>query len=388
MHILVIRIFGSYIDDDVIMKLRHMGHSVEDKDFSKLRTDKMYENEKLESAISDYLNMTKGDIVYSSNFFPILGRVCCKCKIPYIAWHYDTPPNLSTEEDMDYPTNHIFFFNKRDYEHYKGLGLDSVYYLPLAVNTDRIANLIRKDDSYKADVALVGQLYNSTFPGLRKEMSEYDKGYFNGILAAQRELYGVYLPDELIDDVIMDRVNRSFLEKGCVTKPVTKKQISYSIATYLTYLDRVSLLNLLSEKHKTRLYTEKTEKTDRELLKKVEIKGPVDYVSQMPLVFYNTKINLCPIFRNNTEGIPLRALDVMGCRGFLMANFHPGLAEEFTDGKELVMYHSIEEAVELADYYIRHEEERISIIENGFERILKDYDYVERLRKMIGLTGV
>ncbi len=388
MHILVVRIFGSYIDDDVIMKLRQMGHSVEEKDFSKLRTDKTYENEKLESAISDYLSKVKGDVVYSSNFFPILGRVCSRYNMPYIAWHYDTPPNLPTEEDMDYPTNHIFFFNKRDYEHYKDLGLDTVYYLPLAVNADRIAKVIRKDTCYEADVALVGQLYNSTFPGLRNEMSEYDKGYFNGILTAQQELYGIYLPDELLDDTVMDRINTTFLEKGCVTKPVSKRQMAYSIATYLTYFDRMSLLNLLSERYKTRLYTERTEEKDRKLLKNVDIKGPVDYVSQMPLVFYNTKINLCPVLRNNTEGIPLRALDVMGCRGFLMANFHPGLAEEFADGEELVMYHSIEEAIELADYYIRHEDERIRIIEKGFERIIRDYDYVERLKKMITTVSI
>ena len=140
----------------------------------------------------------------------------------------------------------------------------------------------------------------------------------------------------------------------------------------------------MSERYDTTVYTSKAEEKEKELLPSVHWRDPVDYTEQMPLVFKNSKINLCPVLRNNTRGVPLRALDVMGCGGFLMSGFHKGIAETFENGKELVMYHSLEEAVEMADYYLRHDEERRKIAEAGFVRICKDFRYEDRLNILFG----
>ena len=70
-------------------------------------------------------------------------------------------------------------------------------------------------------------------------------------------------------------------------------------------------------KHPVRLYTaDKISGMD-----KVEVCGPVDYVKEMPYVFKNTKINLNMTLRSIWTGIPLRAIDVMGCGGFLLTNY-------------------------------------------------------------------
>lgn len=51
-----------------------------------------------------------------------------------------------------------------------------------------------------------------------------------------------------------------------------------------------------------------------------------------------------------------------------------GLGQVFEIGKEVVVYHSIEEAIELIRYYLKHAEERKAIAAAGFERTMKEYN--------------
>lgn len=50
-----------------------------------------------------------------------------------------------------------------------------------------------------------------------------------------------------------------------------------------------------------------------------------------------------------------------------------GLGQVFKIGKEVIVYHSIEEAIELIRYYLEHDDERKKIAAAGFKRTMKDY---------------
>ena len=102
----------------------------------------------------------------------------------------------------------------------------------------------------------------------------------------------------------------------------------------------------------------------------------------MPEVFKGSLINLCPIFRGNISGIPLRIMDVMGCRAFVMSSYCPELAEEFKEGREAVMYKDAAEALEKAAYYLSHEDERTAIAAAGYELVKKRYSYEGQLEKI------
>ena len=116
----------------------------------------------------------------------------------------------------------------------------------------------------------------------------------------------------------------------------------------------------------------------------MEFCGPVDYMTQMPQVFAASKINLCPVLKANKSGIPLRALDIMGCGGFLLSSFQPELYEYFEDGTECVMYTSLQDAVEKAAFYLQNEELRKQIAAAGVARIERDFSYEDRIEKLLG----
>ena len=60
-----------------------------------------------------------------------------------------------------------------------------------------------------------------------------------------------------------------------------------------------------------------------------------------------------------------------------------GLDQVFEIGKEVVVYHSIKEAVELIKYYLEHEDERKKIAASGFKRTMRDYRRLTTFSKAI-----
>jgi spore maturation protein CgeB len=62
-----------------------------------------------------------------------------------------------------------------------------------------------------------------------------------------------------------------------------------------------------------------------------------------------------------------------------------GLGEVFEVGKEVVMYHSIEEAVGLIKYYLDNDEERKKIAAAGYRRVMKDYKGINTFSKALDI---
>lgn len=102
----------------------------------------------------------------------------------------------------------------------------------------------------------------------------------------------------------------------------------------------------------------------------------------MPGVFRYSRLNLCPTLKSIRSGIPLRALDIMGAGGTLFSNFQPELAEAFEDGKDVILYESMEDAFAKAEYYLKNDTLRREIARNGYHKICQDFTYPDRIRRM------
>lgn len=105
----------------------------------------------------------------------------------------------------------------------------------------------------------------------------------------------------------------------------------------------------------------------------------------MPFVFANSKINLNISLRSICSGIPLRALDIMGCGGFLLTNYQPELDEYFTNGVDYVYFDSKEDLLSKIEYYLSHPKERKEIASNALLRIASDFSYEHQLHQLFSL---
>ena len=116
---------------------------------------------------------------------------------------------------------------------------------------------------------------------------------------------------------------------------------------------------------------------------RVRYMGSVDYWSEMPKVFRQSKINLNFTIPNIKSGIPLRVWDVLGSKGFLLTNYQAEIPYYFTEGEDLVCFDGVEDLREKIAYYLTHEEERMQIAENGYRKVKEHHTYVKRIIEML-----
>ena len=103
----------------------------------------------------------------------------------------------------------------------------------------------------------------------------------------------------------------------------------------------------------------------------------------MPYIFKQSKINLNITRRGIKSGVPLRAIDIMGCGGFLISNYQADFLDYFVPGGDFVCYESKEDLIQKVDYYLSHEKERQAIAKSGHEKVAAGHTYRHRVRQML-----
>lgn len=349
--------------------------------------ENMRDNESLCRKLLNRLKEKEYAFVFSFNFFPIAAKVCYQCGIKYAAWIYDSPYMLLYSDNTMLDTNYIFFFDRSLFYEFRQHGVKHAYYLPMAAPVgyyDKLRSNNKKKAGYQADISFVGSTYHEKRQDFFKyldRVNDYTAGYLKAIMKMQEELYGSFILEELLNDDILKE-----LKRVC---PIEKERdewesdawlyANYFLARKMTGDQRIRQLEALGEKYCVKLYAPE----QAVHIKHITNCGPVDYVTEMPLVFQNSKINLNMTLRSIHTGIPLRAMDIMGCGGFLLTNYQQDFLEYFEPGVDYVFYSSRDELLELTDYYLRHEEERMEIAWNGYQKVKAEHNYGKRVKILL-----
>ncbi len=329
------------------------------------------------------------ECVFTSNFQPVTAEACFRANVPYIAWVYDSPQMLLYNREIAYPTNFVFVFDSMQCRKLKDLG--NIYYMPLAVNAKRLDKLKasrEQEHMYACEVAFVGALYNEAhnlYDRLADRLADYDRGYLEALMQAQKNVYGYYfLEDILYDNPVTDRIYQAMpyalTEDNFATKEYGYG--NYFLGRKLATIERLEKLTLLSKKYDVHIYTG----GDTTGLNSLKNMGCVEYYEEMPLAFRNAKINLNITLRTIQSGIPLRCFDIMGSGGFLLTNYQEDFLPLFEPGVDFVYYDSSADMLEKVDYFLKHEEERQDIAKHGHDTVLKYHSYVDRLGRMLDVV--
>lgn len=323
------------------------------------------------------------DALLSVNYYPLLSEVCMKKGMKYIAWCYDTPLNVKRiEETLNNPVNYVFLFDKIQWWQYARQGFQTVYHLPLGVNRTRLANLKISDaeySKYAAEVSFVGKLYQSPFQEVLAPLDDFTKGYLQSFIDVQFHIYGNFVLDKMITEELITNIHSQYRKRAPeTTLQLCKASLTQLLAEEVTRRERMILLNLCGKRFCTKFYS-----FDKEpLIKNVTECGPVDYVWEMPKVFACSKVNLNPSLKIIQTGIPLRAFDIMGAGGFLLSNYQEEFFDHYEDGKDMVIYENMEDAVEKIQFYLKHEDIRCKIAENGRRKTLEEHSLQECMAKI------
>ena len=71
--------------------------------------------------------------------------------------------------------------------------------------------------------------------------------------------------------------------------------------------------------------------------------------------------------------------DLMACGGFVLSNYQSEIPDIFVPDEDIVLYESIPDMLNKIEYYLTHEDERLSIAKNGYEKVKTLHSYDQRL---------
>lgn len=346
--------------------------------------------------------------VFSINFHPIIARGCKVFKLPYISWTVDCPSFMLYSETISYPTNKIFLLDRMQYEKFAPANPENIFHMPLGCDIDTwdsIKVTPEEHSCYDCDISFIGSLYsekcryNQVVDDLPPEM----KGYVDGLIDAQLNVYGY----NFIEDSISDEWANNF-KKYVAWNPLgddyTEDVKGIVADTYIGYKcteqERIRTFSAIGEHFSMDLWTlsdtspiKNTYKCDgfskpTRRKKGVCVRGGADSNNMMPQIIKSSKINLNLTNKPIKTGLPLRIFDLMGAGGFVISNYQLEIPELFVPDEDIVLYDSIPELLNKIDYYLSHEDERIQIAKNGYEKVKQYYTYDIRLMQMFNICGL
>lgn len=425
MHILMYR-WKAYNYRDIEQTFLLLGYTVDNIEQELGSYDVSPEFERV---IEEKIRGTHYDMVFTVNYFPLISNVCERTGVKYVSWTCDNPLISMYHESVFHDCNYIFTFDKTNYLEFRGMGVKHIWYLPLAVDTERMDALLgapeevrtagaahegmktagtvpeeigtaesvpaeigkagrRKaaQDSemrkYRGDVAFVGSLYErNSYDKIKNRLPEYLRGYFDAVMEAQLNISGANIVEPMLTTNILEQLQEyfqleksegSFSDLGLIFQTTV---LGFKIAE----IERRRALIELSKHYKVNVYSNSNVSD----LLRIQYCGSVDYWSEMPKVFRMSKINLNFTIPNIKSGIPLRIWDVLGCGGFLLTNYQAEIPYYFKEGEDLVCFDSLEDLCEKVGYYLEHEEERKRIAWNGYRKVREKHSYIERIRTIL-----
>ncbi len=85
------------------------------------------------------------------------------------------------------------------------------------------------------------------------------------------------------------------------------------------------------------------------------------------------------------DDINMRVFETLSTKSFLLTNAIPTLGDLFEDGKHLVTYSTMDEAVDKARYYLAHDGARERIAQAGFDEVRAKHTFKHRAQQVLDL---
>ena len=108
----------------------------------------------------------------------------------------------------------------------------------------------------------------------------------------------------------------------------------------------------------------------------------LNYYGDLPRFYPLSAVNFNCTSKQMKGAVNQRVFDVPATGAFLVTDFREQIANLFHLDKEVVCYHSPEEATELVAFYLKHEARRTQVAQAARKRILTDHTYEKRLEAL------
>ncbi len=342
--------------------------------------------------LEQFLLANSFNYLISYLYIPEISELCKKYGYKYISWVFDSPLVSLFHPSIHNSCNYLFIFDRAEYEFLQTWDIPHLYFLPMGTNISRTGALHVTDEdeqNFTCDISFVGNLYNN---------NPYDQ-------------FIQFLPENIANEMKQYLINH--LCNWSEPKPWPR--LSQEATEYMTHafqidqwnhynmdfdlflgisflsrklaeMDRITVLNTLSEQFSTHLFTNSDCSSLQNYLHEVQIHPSVNYHTNMNKVFYLSRINLNITLPSIETGLPQRIYDIMGAGGFVLTNAQKEIEDYFVVGKEIEVFHNLDELKEKAAFYLSHEQERLRVTLNGYQKVREHFSYLHQMSKMLHMV--
>ena len=330
------------------------------------------------------------DFVFSINPHCTVLAACKVLRIPYIFWAVDTPHYQLYWKEMIDDNVFGFVYDKAVKNDLLTKGYRNIFYMPVAVNTrrfDQIKILPSDIDKYQTHLSFVGTTgENNEYNHFQFErrLNAFLLQRFEEIFEEQRKDENEQIIQKLVTTELVKELENqlgTLQEEELLDK---QKKLSFFLGRKYNEIERIKLVQHLSNKYEMKIYGDNAWSKVRG--KNLQFMGFAEHHIEMSKVFKLSKINLNMTRIFVETGLPQRVFDVLGSRGFLISNHKEDLAKLFSIGKDLVIYRDLKDLTEIIEYFLHHEEKRLEIARNGYEKVKNKHTYEIRLKKMMSIV--
>ncbi len=350
------------------------------------------QNEFIEQLLNAILEF-KPDFIFTINHLGVdregvLSNLLARLRLPLASWFVDNPHLiLSMFSHLVNPWIAIFTWDSDNIESLKALGFDHVSYLPLGVDTTRF--LPRRGSgqrdfpglprAWNRDIAFVGnsmrykvleRLARSRMPdSLRQNYQILGEGFAKEEERSAHAYVAQARPDLLQEFEHFENAEERLNYEVLLTWEAT---LQYRLACIKGIMPLSPLIVGDRGWHEL-LAGEITWHYHKEL----------NYYSDLPSFYPCAAINFNCTSKQMKGAVNQRVFDVPATESFLLTDYREQMERLFEPGREIVCYHSPEEALDLAQRYISRPADRLAVAKAARQRILREHRYEHRLQTLI-----
>jgi hypothetical protein len=156
------------------------------------------------------------------------------------------------------------------------------------------------------------------------------------------------------------------LPRGYPNEPKAMKKYDIGFVGYVSFEKRAQMLDRMFKEFPNFWYGQRLFEECAEIYRKSRI-------------IFNTAA---------VDDINMRCFEATATGSFLLTEYVPTLSECFEDGVHLATYKTMDEAIEKARYYLKHEDEREKVARAGMEHTLNNHTYKHRAEKILEAINV
>ena len=321
--------------------------------------------QELFTAIAEF----KPDFILTSNYAGmdtagIFSRFFEDAQIPYVSWFTDTPRMILYGREMHFSPWSVAASWERGYlPHLRELGFQQVFWMPLA--TDPVLFHGAAAPEPARNIAFVGTSMrqqaaeaiekHATLPHLLRAV---EQAFADGRITRERFIEGLAGMFDAQLLAPLDASARRNLEL-LVNYEATRRQRE-ALVLSLAGLD----LEVRGDPHWLSVYP--------------KVGGQVGYFDDLAAYYRETAINVNNTSLQMPHAVNQRVFDCPAAGGFLLTDAQTDMQELFAP-EEMETYSSLEELHDKAQYYLKHPEARLPIIERGQRRVLAKHTHAHRL---------